>query len=55
MKITQWWWAIVWASCMWIGSAIGSEDGWRTPVGFGMLIGCAWGALLMRWNIKRSN
>lgn len=55
MKITEWWWAMVWAACAWIGSALGSEQGWRTPVGFGLLIGVAWGALTMRWSIKRSN
>ena len=55
MKITEWWWALIWAACMWAGSALGSEQGWRSPVGFGMLVGCACGALLMRWNIKRSN
>ena len=55
MKITQWWWAVIWAGCAWIGSAISSEQGMRSPVGFGLLIGVAWGALVMRWNIKRSN
>ena len=55
MKITEWWWSLFWAACMWIGSAISSEQGWRSPVGYGMFIGCAWGAILMRWNIKRSN
>ena len=55
MKITQWWLALVWAGCAWAGSALGSEQGWRTPVGFGLLIGVSWGALVMRWSIKRSN
>ena len=55
MKITEWWLALVWAACMWAGSALTSEQGFKTPVGFGMFVGCACGALLMRWNIKRSN
>ena len=54
MRIPKWWWALVWAGCMWAGSALASQD-WRSPVGFGMFVGCAGGALMMRWNIVRSN
>lgn len=55
MKITKWWWALIWGAAALLGSELGSEQGLSNPFNFGQAIGIVIGALLMRWHIKSIN
>lgn len=51
MKIIEWWWALVWAGCAYLGSGVGSlliTGSWSSDFTW---LGVLLGALAMRWAI----